>query len=219
MTRRAQHPRPARARGAAALTGALGMLAACSGPPGAGRQLGDDLGGFHVAATELANGCGAGALGSRPSFEFEIDLARESTQIFWGRDASGSLDAQLGFEFSATVRVPIGQRNATANNGNAASNGNATANDGNAASNGNATANDGNATGSGCTIGRADHIAGTLQADAAGEVIGFSARLTYSFEPAPDSSCSLDDRIGAGLPHLPCEMDYALAADRTRTPD
>src|SRR3954469_26057597 len=108
MVRRARAPKLARAaRGLAALPGTLGILVACSGPPGAGRQLGDDLGGFHVAANELTNGCGAGALGSRPSFDFEIDLARGSTQIFWGREASGPLDAQLSFEFSAAVRVPI----------------------------------------------------------------------------------------------------------------
>src|SRR5262245_58937422 len=61
------------------------LLSGCSGPPGVGRQLGDDLGGFHVAATELTNGCGAGALGSRRSFDFEIELSRERTQLFWGR--------------------------------------------------------------------------------------------------------------------------------------
>src|SRR6185295_8133314 len=107
MVRRARAEKLDPARRLATLPATLALLAACSGPPGAGRQLGDDLGGFHVAANELSNGCGAGALGSRPSFDFEIDLARGSTQIFWGREASGPLDAQLSFEFSAAVRVPI----------------------------------------------------------------------------------------------------------------
>src|SRR5688500_17208938 len=93
---------------AVAVWGALALgAAACSGPPGAGRQLGEDLGGYRVAATEVSNGCGAGALGSRASFDFEIDLSRESAELFWGRQASGPIDGQLGFEFLATVRFPI----------------------------------------------------------------------------------------------------------------
>ncbi|MEO8177191.1 MAG: hypothetical protein ABI895_00010 [Deltaproteobacteria bacterium] len=169
-----------------AIWGALALGAACSGPPGAGRQLGDDLGGYRVAATELSNGCGAGALGSRPSFAFEIDLSRESSELFWGREASSRLDARLGFELLATMRVPIVAPSAT---------------------------------NKGCAIGRADHITGTLRADTAGDVVGFSARMSYAFEPAPDTSCSLDDRILAGLPRLPCEMAYELEAERTRDPD
>jgi hypothetical protein len=169
-----------------AIWGALAFAAACSGPPGAGRQLGDDLGGYRVTATELSNGCGAGALESRPSFAFEIDLSRESSELFWGRQAQSPLDARLGFEFLATLRVPIVAPSAT---------------------------------NQGCSIGRADRITGTLRADTSGEVIGFSARMSYTFEPAPDASCSLDDRIRAGLPRLPCEMAYELAAERTRDPD
>ena len=163
----------------------LGAVA-CSGPPGAGRQLGDDLGGYRVAASEVSNGCGAGALGSQPSFGFDIDLSRESSQLFWGREASGTIDAQLGFEFQALVRVPIVQPSATSN---------------------------------GCAIGRTDHISGTLRADGSGEVLGFSGRMSHSFQPDTATSCSLDDQIKAGLPRLPCEMTYALEADRTREPD
>jgi hypothetical protein len=170
-----------------AVWGALTLgAAACSGPPGAGRQLGDDLGGYRVAATEVSNGCGAGALGSQPSFGFDIDLSRQDTQLFWGRQASGPIDGRLGFEFQAVVRVPIVEPSAT---------------------------------NEGCVIGRADHITGTLRADTAGEVVGFSGRMSHSFESAADSSCSLDDRIAAGLPRLPCEMAYELDAQRTRDPD
>lgn len=87
---------------------ALALLCgACSGPPGAGRRLGDDLGGFQVRASEAANGCGAGALGSTPSFEFEIDLGREQSELFWGRLGSARLDAALGFELLDSVRVEL----------------------------------------------------------------------------------------------------------------
>jgi hypothetical protein len=164
---------------------ALGVVA-CSGPPGAGRRLGDDLGGYRVAATEVSNGCGAGALGSRPSYGFDIDLSRESGELFWGREASGPLDAKLGFEFLALVRVPIVQPSATHE---------------------------------GCVIARSDHITGQLRADTSGEVVGFSARMVHSFEPVANTSCSLDDQIQAGLPRLPCEMAFELAAERTRNPN
>jgi hypothetical protein len=162
------------------------LFSGCSGPPGVGRQLGDDLGGFHVAATELTNGCGAGALGSRPRFDFEIELSRESTQIFWGRAASSRLDAQLGFEFLASVRVPIAEPSAISR---------------------------------GCTIGRADRIAGSLDADDGGEVLSFSARMSHFFDTELGSDCSLDDQIAAGLPRLPCEMAYELTGERTREPE
>lgn len=94
--------------------GALAVgVVGCSGAPADGRQLGDDLGGYRVVATEVSNGCGAGVLGSRPSFDFDIELSRESTELFWGREASGSLDAKLAFEFRALVRVPIAEPSAT----------------------------------------------------------------------------------------------------------
>jgi hypothetical protein len=163
----------------------LVLPAACSGPPGAGRQRGDDLGGFRVQASELSNGCGAGALGSRARFEFEIDLSREYSEIFWGRAASGALDAALGFEFAARVSVPVSEPSAL---------------------------------GKGCVIGRADRIVGALEADASGEVLGFSAQMLHTFDEEPSSACSLDDRIAAGLPRLPCEMAYALSAERYREP-
>lgn len=100
----------AQRHGAARIGTGLGLAllcGACSGPPGAGRQLGDDLGGFQVRASEAANGCGAGALGSRPSFDFEIDLSREQGELFWGRQGSARLDSALRFELTDGVRVEV----------------------------------------------------------------------------------------------------------------
>jgi hypothetical protein len=166
---------------------AFALLAAgCSGPPGAGRFPGADLGGFRVVATSTSNGCGAGALGSPPMYNFDVDLSRDGTELFWGREASGDIDADLAFEFASSVRVEI----TPASNMRKA-----------------------------CTIGRADHIVGTLREDALGNVSGFSGSMTHSFASAPDSACTVDDRISAGLPELPCEMDYTLEAQRSREPD
>jgi hypothetical protein len=82
-------------------------MAACSGPPGAGRTLGDDLGTFRVVATETANTCGAGALGSRESFDFALDLSREHSELFWNGSVRGRVNASLAFEFRAEVRLEL----------------------------------------------------------------------------------------------------------------
>jgi len=162
------------------------LFAGCSGPPGAGRFPGADLGGFHVAATSTTNGCGAGALGSPPKYSFDIDLSRDGRELFWGRQSSGEIDANLAFEFTSSVRVEITP-----------------------ASN----------VRKGCTIGRADHIVGTLREDALGNISGFSGSMTHAFASAPDSACTVDDRIGAGLPELPCQMDYTLEGQLSREPE
>lgn len=80
---------------------------ACSGPPGAGRTLGDDLGTFRVVANEAANTCGPGALGSRETFDFALDLSREHSELFWNGSVRGRIDASLAFEFQAEVRIEL----------------------------------------------------------------------------------------------------------------
>src|SRR6187551_2459021 len=60
----------------ASLPGLLLQAGGGSGPPGAGRRLGDDLGTFSVEATEVDGGCGGGALGSAPRFQFDVELSR-----------------------------------------------------------------------------------------------------------------------------------------------
>lgn len=84
-------------------------MGACSGPPGAGRQLGDDLGTFTVAATEANNSCGRGALGSSPEFSFDVELSRDASELFWDGRVGGRIDASLEFVFAATVEVPSRQ--------------------------------------------------------------------------------------------------------------
>jgi len=100
--------RPAEGRAArwrAAL--ACCLIGACSGPPGAGRQLGDDLGSFAVDATEADNSCGPGALGSTPRFSFEVELSRDVSELFWDGQVGGRIDPNLEFVFAATVKVPL----------------------------------------------------------------------------------------------------------------
>jgi hypothetical protein len=83
------------------------LMGACSGPPGAGRSLGDDLGTFGVAATETENTCGPGALGSSERFDFEVDLARAHSELFWNGAVGGRIDSSLAFELRAAVRIEL----------------------------------------------------------------------------------------------------------------
>lgn len=83
------------------------LLAACSGPPGAGRRLGDDLGTFSVEAAEVDGGCGAGAVGSTPRFRFDVELARSDAELFWDGRIGGTIDASLDFELAASVDVEL----------------------------------------------------------------------------------------------------------------
>jgi hypothetical protein len=83
------------------------LLAACSGPDGAGRRLGDDLGTFSVDANEVDGSCGAGAVGSAPSFQFDVELTRADAELFWDGRIGGTIDANLAFELAASVGVEV----------------------------------------------------------------------------------------------------------------
>lgn len=85
----------------------LGASAACSAPPGSGRELGSDLGTFHVAASETENSCGKGSLGSTERFEFDVELARADSQLFWDGRVGGHVGSGLDFEVSALIAVPL----------------------------------------------------------------------------------------------------------------
>jgi hypothetical protein len=157
---------------------------ACSGPPGAAGKLGDDLGTFHVAANQLTNDCGAGALGATASFAFDVELQRDYTQLFWNGQ-SGRFESGNGFDIAAVVRVPLGTASSTATS---------------------------------CVIERDDHISGTLESDAGDGFQALTATLSYSFVSDPTTQCTLDAQAQAGLPDLPCSMNYALRGQRTRVP-
>jgi len=70
-----------------------------------GRELGDDLGTFRVEANEENNSCGAGALGSQPAFDFDVELSSDTREIFWNNQTSGSLDQENRFDLRASVMV------------------------------------------------------------------------------------------------------------------
>lgn len=85
--------------------GFAGLAAAsCSGPPGAGLLRGEPLGRFAVQATQSQGDCDATALGAPASFQFEVELSRQASEIFWDGRASGSLSASGEFAVSTQVR-------------------------------------------------------------------------------------------------------------------
>jgi hypothetical protein len=93
--------------------GALSL--GCSGPPGAGRSLGEDLGTFAIEGTLGANDCGPGALGSPPELAYDIELARADAELFWDGRIGGRIGADLQFEVSASTSVVLrAPRNADA---------------------------------------------------------------------------------------------------------
>jgi hypothetical protein len=86
---------------------ALLLVGACSGPPGAGRRLGDDLGTFSVEASEVDGGCGGGALGSAPRFRFDVELSRADFELFWDARVGGTIDESLEFELATSTSVEL----------------------------------------------------------------------------------------------------------------
>jgi hypothetical protein len=166
------------------------LLAACSGQPGAGRRLGDDLGTFSVEATESeradGSACGAGALGSAPRFQFDVELTRADSELFWDGRIGGTVDANLDFDLAALVSVELRPARGAD---------------------------------PGCSVVRQDTIWGTLAADTSGEVLGFVGSMRFTFEAAAGSACTLDDTAAAELGRLPCSLRYELDAVRTRAPE
>jgi hypothetical protein len=160
------------------------LLPACSALPGEGRELGDDLGTFRVAANEQENSCGAGVLGAPPTFDFDVELASDALEIFWNGQTAGSLDHGMRFDLRASVMVE-GEDLGTQPT---------------------------------CRIERRDHVWGTLR-DSEEGIDGFSGTMTYDFRAAAEAICDEFDQEQAGVPVLPCQMRYELAAERTRKPE
>lgn len=149
-------------------------------------QPGEPLGSFHVVAKLESSTCGDGALGSRPSWEFDVRLSRDADELLWnnGREyISGAVASDGAFRIdSRTVtdmrtgdevpRLPA------------------------------------------CTVERADAVTGTLSDPV--DPAGFKGALSYAYAPSAGSDCvdlvSGEGRIFAALP---CSMRYRLTATRT----
>jgi hypothetical protein len=153
-----------------------------------GRVPGEPLGTFHVTAALDASSCGPGALGSTPSWEFDVKLSRDGSRLFWLNGAApvaGHLEPDgrsFGFETTVTVEVDTARADRP-----------------------------------GCVVERVDRAAGTLDASG-GEVIGFDGTLEYAYSAASDSDCSPLVGVTGGFAALPCSLGYAMAAEQTEGP-
>jgi hypothetical protein len=173
-------------------------LLGCSGPPGAGLKLGADLGTFHVLASESANDCGAGVLGETPSLDYQVDLQRDYTQLFWN-GSSGTVSDDGSFSISVVVRMQTSMPSAPDDAPNFSA--------------------EPDMPVAPCVIERQDAISGTLVSDGTGGFASLMATSSYNFDVAADARCTLAQETAAGLPNLPCGIRYTLRGTRTRTPD
>ena len=155
-----------------------------------GRVPGEPLGTFHVTAALEASSCGPGALGSTPSWEFDVKLSRDGSRLFWLNGAApvaGHVDPDgrsFGFETTVTIEVEPARADRP-----------------------------------GCLVERVDRAAGTLEATGS-EVTGFEGTLEYAYSVASDADCSSLVGVKGGFAGLPCSLGYAMAATQTeRAPD
>ena len=175
----------------------LGLLAlvAASSPSGCERVLGDgrqdahnpgtDLGMYNVTATATSNTCGYGALGQQAAWSFDVRLSRDTAGgvLFWnnGQAAIAGTLQSDDVTFSFDTQVIQNMRNP-------------------------------NVVGPPpCSIARADHAAGTLNA-ATDPVASFTGELSYTFAPTAGSNCA--DLIETDTPlvlTLPCSMTYKMS--------
>jgi hypothetical protein len=149
---------------------------------------GEPLGRFHVSAHIDGTTCGAGALGSSDVWEFDVQLSRRETDLYWlnGEEAIPGRLSSDGVSFAFDTRVAI--QVAPPGKGSA-----------------------------GCTMLRSDQASGTLE-PAGAEVVGFSGRLRFGYAEQPSSDCAPLVGVEGGFATLPCDMSYRLDAVRTTAP-
>lgn len=158
-------------------------------------QPGHQLGTFHVVGTRTRNQCGEGALGTEPTWEFDVDLARDKGALYWDNGAqvlTGTLgDDDRTFSIEATVVVDMRTEDHPGYTP--------------------------------CSIERRDAVQGTLSEGE--DVDAFAADLTYDFAPTAGSVCDdlvLGSETQGDAPvfaALPCGIAYALDAHRIAAPD
>jgi len=168
------------------------VLLACAAGCGEGgkdpKVPGDALGTFRVHAALESSSCGPGALGSTDVWEFDVQLSRRGSDLYWLNGAEaipGSIAPDgVSFAFESRVAVEVEPRRAGR---------------------------------IGCTIYRNDQASGLLSA-AGTDVTSFSGRLRFGYSPEPSSDCGVAIGVEGGFATLPCEMAYDLSGVRTAAP-
>jgi len=170
----------------------LPVLAGCDDIFGTrdAHQPGAQLGTFHVVGTRVSNTCGEGALGTTPTWEFDVDLARDDGVLYWdnGAEVVSCALADDDKTFSVETLIVVNMRSEET-------------------------------TGYGpCSVRRRDVASGALS-DAGEDVKKFTATLAYDFAPTEGSQCwDLVEGEQPIFAALPCAMTYTLSATRTAAP-
>ena len=168
----------------------LSMLVGCGDVFGTkdAHHPGTDLGSFQVTATLTSSTCGEGALGAGSTWEFEVQLARGDSALFWNNGAeviTGALDEdRQSFSFQSAVEVDMRTEEDLGKPP--------------------------------CAVRRDDNASGVLDS-ADDPVHGFTGTLGYAFSPTEDSECSdlLPPSEAPVFAALPCSMAYAVEGEHT----
>lgn len=142
------------------------------------------LGDYAVTGQLLSSTCGEGALGSPESWSFAVRLTRQGDELFWGNGREFILGSVEG----DTERFTLASELAV-------------------------EIEPPRPSAPGCTVWRRDAITGEFTG-LAGEASGFEGDLAYDFTAAEGADCSGFVGSPDGLVALPCQMRYALVAER-----
>jgi len=146
---------------------------------------GDLLGVYEVQGELSESTCGSGALGASDQWSFEVKLSRLANDIYWLNGKETIVGDIAADGRTFTIASKVEVQVSEPGRGRA-----------------------------GCRVLRTDTAEGRLS-DAGPDVEGFEGTLGFAYEAVKDSDCS--DWIGTegAVTSLPCELSYALTADRS----
>ena len=169
---------------------ALGVgLAACLNfrKQADGKAPGDMLGTYHVAGKldTSTSTCGDGALGSSPTWKFDVKLTRFDNDIYWlnGQETIPGDIASDGRTFSILSEVEVQVSPAGPGK-------------------------------PGCAVMRHDDAEGKLSASGT-DVESFGGTLTFRYEVIEGSDCSAWIGTDGAVDTLPCEISYKIDGERS----
>lgn len=143
------------------------------------------LGTYQVDGSLTTSTCGDGALGSTPTWDFEVKLTRFENDIYWlnGQEALVGDIASDGRTFSITTDVEK-------------------------------AVSDTMGAKRGCTVVRRDDAEGKLSASGT-DVKSFDGTLAFSYDEVAGSDCTSWIGSEGAVAALPCSMSYDITGERS----
>jgi hypothetical protein len=149
---------------------------------------GDALGTFHVTAQLQSDTCQAAFLGVTNPWQFDVELSRKDSAIYW-LNGSEAIPGDIAADGTSFSFESGVEVTVVAPRGSVA----------------------------GCVVDRADSANGQLSS-ASDDVSGFSSTLGFGYQEAANSDCGPWVGTGDGFAALPCSVNFAASADRTKAP-